>query len=172
LSASRRPAFEIISHGPEQTRAIGALVGRLLARGSVVLLHGELGSGKTTFVQGLARPLRIDDRVQSPTFTIVAEHQGAGADGTLLRLYHIDLFRLETAAAVESFGLEEYLSDPDAIAVIEWPERARWAMPEEYLLVELTHMADEKRNLRLVPRGECYAELIRRFRKEASGGRR
>ena len=62
-------------------------------------------------------------------------------------------------------------ADPDAIAVIEWPERARWAMPDEYLLVVLTHMTDEKRNVQLSPHGACYAELIRRLRKEASGGR-
>lgn len=171
MSASRRPAFDVISHGPEQTRGLGALVGRLLARGNVVLLHGDLGTGKTTFAQGVARGLKVTDHVQSPTFTIVAEHAGAGADGRPVRLYHIDLYRLETPAAIASFGLEEYLSDPDGVAVVEWPERARRELPEEYLLVELSHMTDAKRNVRLAPYGGCYAELVRRFRKEASGGR-
>lgn len=171
MSASRKPAFDIISHSPEQTRALGAQLGKLLARGSVVLLSGGLGTGKTTFVQGLARPLRTGDHVQSPTFTLVAEHSGTAANGEPVRLYHMDLYRLEGVGDIESFGLDEYLSDPDGIAVIEWPERARWAMPDAFLLVDLRSMADTKRAVRLEPHGGCYADVVRRFRTEVGGGR-
>jgi tRNA threonylcarbamoyladenosine biosynthesis protein TsaE len=171
LSASRRPAFDIISHSPDQTRALGAQLGRLLSRGAVVLLAGGIGAGKTTFAQGLARPLQTGDRIVSPTFTLVAEHHGVGADGRLLRLYHIDLYRLAGAGDLDTLGLEDYLSDPDAITVIEWPERARALMPDAYLLVDMQLLADTKRNLRLSPAGACYRELVEQFRTEVLGNR-
>lgn len=171
MSASRRPAFDIISHSPDQTRAIGAHLGKVVPRGSLLLLSGDIGAGKTTFVQGLARPLRTGDQIQSPTFTIVAEHAGATADGKTLRLYHIDLYRLEGAGDLDSVGLDEYLSDPDGITVIEWPERGRDWLPKEYLLIDLQTIAESKRNLRMTPHGACYADLIKRFRAEVLGNR-
>jgi tRNA threonylcarbamoyladenosine biosynthesis protein TsaE len=171
VSASRRPAFDIITHGPDQTRAIAAQVGKLLPRGSVVLLSGGLGAGKTTFVQGLARPMRTGDQIQSPTFTIVAEHQGTDPEGHALRLYHMDLYRLGGAEDLETIGLDDYLSDPDGITVIEWPDRAVDWMPDAYLLVELEAVADSKRSLKLTPVGKEYREVIERFRREVVGGR-
>ena len=171
MSASPRPAFDIISHSPDQTRAIGALVGKVVPRGSLLLLSGDIGAGKTTFVQGLARPMQTGDQIQSPTFTIVAEHAGTGADGTSLRLYHVDLSRLEGDNDLDSIGLDEYLADPDGITVIEWPERGRDWLPEEYLLIDLQTVADSKRNLRMTPYGACYANLIKRFRAEVLGNR-
>lgn len=172
VSASRRPAFDIISHGPEGTRALGATLGRLLPRGSVVLLAGGIGAGKTTFVQGIARPLLpADDGVQSPTFTLVSEHRGTGVDGRPLRLYHMDLYRLAGEVETALAGFDDYLDDPDAITVIEWPERARGVMPEQYLLVELLPVADQKRSIRLTPVGEAAREVVRRFRAEVASGR-
>jgi tRNA threonylcarbamoyladenosine biosynthesis protein TsaE len=171
LSAARRPAFDIISHSPDQTRAIGALVGKVVSRGSLLLLSGDIGAGKTTFVQGLARPLDTGDQIQSPTFTIVAEHSGADLDGRPLHLYHVDLYRLEGDTDLDSIGLDEYLADPDGITVIEWPERGRDWLPKEYLLIELETVADSKRNLKMTPRGDGYVELVKRFRAEVLGNR-
>jgi tRNA threonylcarbamoyladenosine biosynthesis protein TsaE len=171
LSASRRPAFDIISHSPDQTRAIGALLGKVVPRGSLLLLSGDIGAGKTTFVQGLARPLQTGDQIQSPTFTIVSEHAGTSADGQPLRLYHIDLYRLEGVGDLDSVGLDEYLSDPDGITVIEWPERGRDWLPKEYLLIDLQPVSDSKRNLRMTPHGACYVEVVKRFRTEVLGNR-
>jgi tRNA threonylcarbamoyladenosine biosynthesis protein TsaE len=171
LSASRRPAFDIISHSPDQTRAIGAHLGKIVPRGSLLLLSGDIGAGKTTFVQGLARPLQTGDQIQSPTFTIVAEHTGTDADGRPIRLYHIDLYRLEGDGDLDSVGLDEYLTDPDGITVIEWPERGRDWLPEAYLLIDLQTVSDSKRNLRMTPRGACYVELIKRFKTEVLGNR-
>jgi tRNA threonylcarbamoyladenosine biosynthesis protein TsaE len=171
LSAARRPAIDLISHGPDQTRGLGAQLGRLLQPGDVVLLSGNIGSGKTTFVQGLARALKVTDYVQSPTFTLVAEHDGRLPDGRPLRLYHIDLYRLDGARETSTFGFEEYLDAPDALAVIEWPERTRDALPAEYLLVEMQYVADTKRQLRLIPHGAHYTELVERLRNEVAGVR-
>jgi len=171
LSASSRPAFDIISHSPDQTRAIGAHLGKVLPRGSLLLLSGDIGAGKTTFVQGLARPLQTGDQIQSPTFTIVAEHSGTGSDDRPLSLYHIDLYRLEGDGDLDSVGLEEYLSDPDGITVIEWPERGQGWLPNEYLLIDLQTVADSKRNLRMIPCGKCYVDIVKRFRVEVLGNR-
>jgi tRNA threonylcarbamoyladenosine biosynthesis protein TsaE len=84
----------------------------------VIALNGELGAGKTQFVRGLARGLGITTRVHSPTFTLVNEY-----DGGRLRLFHLDLYRLETPEQIFSAGIEAYLS-PDGVTVIEWAERA------------------------------------------------
>ena len=78
MSASRRPAFDIISHSPDQTRAIGAHLGKVVPRGSLLLLSGDIGAGKTTFVQGLARPLQTGDQIQSPTFTELSSDSSPG----------------------------------------------------------------------------------------------
>jgi tRNA threonylcarbamoyladenosine biosynthesis protein TsaE len=171
LSAARRPEFDMITHSPEQTRSAGMLLGRLLSPGDVVLLSGDIGAGKTTFVQGLARSLKTGDYIQSPTFTIVAEHAGTSHEDKPIRLYHIDLYRLTGTNDIDSFGFTEYLDDPDGVTVIEWPERAAAAMPEAYLLVELRYVADTKRNVRLTPQGSRYAMTIDRFRAEVSGVR-
>ena len=169
MSAARRPAIDIISHSPEQTRAFGAQLGRLLGPGDVVLLSGDLGAGKTTFIQGLARGLGIAGPVQSPTFTIVSEHHATGAGAT--PLFHIDLYRLQGARDTDSFGFDEYLNGDLAVVALEWPERAPTSMPEEHVLVELRAMADTKRRVQLLPRGSRYAALLERFRVEVAGAR-
>ena len=109
------PAF--ISHSPAETEALGEKLGRAAARGLVVALSGDLGAGKTQFVRGLARGLAVVGRVHSPTFTLVNEYGGGR-----LKLFHLDLYRLETPAQILAAGIEEYLS-PDGVTVIEWAER-------------------------------------------------
>ena len=106
-----------ISHGPVETETLGEELGRTAQSGSVFALSGELGAGKTQFVKGLARGLGITARVHSPTFTLVNEYGGGR-----LRLFHLDLYRLETGEQVLAAGLEEFLQ-PDGVAVIEWAER-------------------------------------------------
>jgi tRNA threonylcarbamoyladenosine biosynthesis protein TsaE len=161
----------MITHSPEQTRSAGALLGRLLQRGDVVLLTGTLGAGKTTFVQGIARALQSDEYVQSPTFTLVAEHDGVASDGRAVRLYHVDLYRLAGTDDVGTLGLDDYFDDPDGVTVVEWPDRSPASMPETYLLVDLQFLADTKRNLRLSPEGERHRATIERFRSEVAGVR-
>ena len=106
-----------ISHSPAETEALGEQFGRAARRGQVIALSGDLGAGKTQFVRGLARGLESPARVHSPTFTLVNEYGGGR-----LKLFHLDLYRLETAAQIVSAGIEEFLQ-PDGVAVIEWAER-------------------------------------------------
>ena len=109
--------MELISHSPADTEALGEKFGRDAKSGLVIALSGDLGAGKTQFVRGLARGLGISGRVHSPTFTLVNEYGGGR-----LRLFHLDLYRLETPGQILSAGIEEFLK-PDGVSVIEWAER-------------------------------------------------
>src|SRR5512135_3003308 len=106
-----------ISHNPAETEALGESWGRAVRRGLVLGLSGDLGAGKTQLVKGLARGLGIKARVQSPTFALVNCYSGGR-----LPLFHLDLYRLETAEQLLGAGLEEYLQ-PAGVTVIEWAER-------------------------------------------------
>src|SRR6266498_3234849 len=106
-----------ISHSPAETEALGEAWGRAATNGWVIGLVGDLGAGKTQLVKGLARGLGITARVHSPTFTLVNLYSGGR-----LRLFHLDLYRLDTRAQILAAGLEEYLQ-PDGVTVIEWAER-------------------------------------------------
>ena len=109
--------MEIISHNPAETEALGEKFGREAGRGLVLALSGDLGAGKTQLVKGIARGLGVTARVHSPTFTLVNEYGGGR-----LKLFHLDLYRLETTAQILSAGIEEFLQ-PDGVTVIEWAER-------------------------------------------------
>jgi len=120
------------------------LAERLAARlpnGGVVALQGELGTGKTTFVQGLARAIGIAHPVTSPTFTLVGEYTG----GRIL-LVHMDLFRLHSPDDLLSIGFQEYL-DRKALVAVEWPERAGDLLPPETIWVKITLTQEEKTRL-------------------------
>lgn len=106
-----------ISHSAQETEAFGEQWAKTAHDGAVIGLIGELGAGKTQFVRGFARGLQINSRVHSPTFTLVNVYTG----GRLI-LFHLDLYRLETAEQIESAGIEEYL-EPKGVTVIEWADR-------------------------------------------------
>jgi tRNA threonylcarbamoyladenosine biosynthesis protein TsaE len=131
------------------THALGLELGRSLTAGSVLLLTGDLGSGKTTLVQGLAQGLNIGDAIVSPTFTIINEYFGGR-----LPLYHLDLYRL-TSAEVDDLHLEEYWLGLEAelgIMAIEWAERLSY-LPPDYLRIELTYDTVDGRIAKLSDRG-------------------
>ena len=106
-----------ISHSPAETESLGETWGRAAQHGWVITLSGELGAGKTQLVKGIARGLGVTARIHSPAFTLVNEYGGGR-----LRLFHLDLYRLETREQILSAGLEEFLQ-PDGVAVIEWAEK-------------------------------------------------
>lgn len=125
----------IVSRSPAGTQRIARSLLRTLGPGSVIALHGELGSGKTCFVQGLAKALGIVAPVASPTFTLVHEYRGR------LPLYHVDLYRIAAPQEAVNLGLDEYL-EGDGITAIEWAERLLDTLPADAVHV---HMEPGKR---------------------------
>ena len=108
-----------ISHSPAETESLGESWGRTAQHGWIIGLTGDLGAGKTQLVKGIARGLGTTARVHSPTFTLVNEYAGGR-----LKLFHLDLYRLETPEQILAAGLEEFLQ-PDGVAVIEWAEKLK-----------------------------------------------
>ena len=135
------------SRSEEETEQLASLIAASLPVGATVLLRGNLGAGKTVFSRGFARGLGCDDTLSSPTYTIVQEYQLPGG----ARLYHMDLYRIADSAAALGFGVDEFIDDPKAYKLIEWPERIESLLPEKCLTVEITHQGDEERTLRITP---------------------
>ena len=133
-------AVSFESNDPEETRALGERLGALLKAGDVVLLSGELGAGKTVFVQGIARGLGFEGSVSSKSFVIMGEYPGR------LKLYHADLFRLDEPEEVQDFALDEITTD--GVLVVEWPERALGVLPRQHLLVQFEITGESSRTLR------------------------
>ena len=154
-----------ISHSPHETEALGEAWGGALAAGTVLGLTGDLGSGKTQLVRGLARGLGITARVHSPTFALVHEYPGGR-----LALAHLDLYRLATLEQIVGAGLEEYLA-PRGVTVIEWAERVADVLPADHLWITFRYLDDAKRRLTLTPSGDRYRQLLKDFQRLAFGVR-
>ena len=138
--------METISQSPADTAALGEKIGQAATAGLVIALSGDLGAGKTQFVKGLARGLGIAGRVHSPTFTLVNEYGGGR-----LRLFHLDLYRLETPEQIRSAGIEEFLA-PDGVSVVEWAERlgsGLWApgSGDRWMRVNLEIVSETERKI-------------------------
>lgn len=157
------PVLDIISHSEAQTLRYGAHLGELLEAGDVVLLHGTLGSGKTTFARGVALGLGVRSRLTSPTFTLINEYR----EGRL-PLYHIDFYRLNSEEEALALGIEDYLYG-DGVCLIEWAEKLPGILPDERLEVTFTIIAETKRRLVFEARGGRYATLLREFRRRTFG---
>ena len=150
-----KTAGACVARGIPATWRVAARVAARLPRGGVVALQGELGAGKTTFVQGLARALGIARPVTSPTFTLVGEYASPG-----LLLVHMDLYRLQSPDDLLAIGFLEYL-ERGAIVAVEWPERAGTLIPEEAIWVEIGLTPDPRARRILVREGSAPAEGLR-----------
>lgn len=130
--------FTYISASPEQTGRLAERIGEMLPSGVVLCLNGDLGAGKTLFVQGLARGLGIQGDVTSPTFNLMNIYKGR------LTVYHFDLYRLEQEEELEEIGFYDYTEEPDGAAVIEWADKFRSCLPEDYIEIEITRLEAEE----------------------------
>lgn len=119
--------FDTVTKSAAETKKLGEEIGRANTF-NIICLWGNLGSGKTTFVQGFARGLGITSRLLSPTFIIVRRYQLSSDNGFL---YHLDLYRMKEPKDASSVGFEEMIADPDSVVVIEWPERLGTLLPEK-----------------------------------------
>lgn len=137
------------SEGPARTEAEAAALVTRLARGEVVLVSGELGAGKTTFIRGACRALGVRDPVTSPTFTIGHVYAGE-RDGRPLEVAHLDLYRLSSPAGEDPGLLDDYLT-PERIAFVEWPAVGRPLIERVAATVELTHAGGDRRLIEVRP---------------------
>jgi len=158
-------SLDFVSHSPEQTRRLGVRLGELLKPGDLILLDGDLGAGKTTFAQGVARGWGSLDPVTSPTFVLINEYRRADE----ARLFHFDAFRLEGPEDAVALGLQEMMEDGGPV-MIEWPDRVQSMLPSQGLWVRLRWVDDSRRALQLEARGARSEALLRAFRKAAFGG--
>lgn len=139
-------------------------IGSLIKTGDLICLSGDLGAGKTTFVQGLAQGWGSLDGVSSPTFVLVNQYRRA--DGCLL--HHLDAYRIESVLEAEDLDLDQLLQTGGL--VVEWAERISDALPPENLKIEMTWVADEQRSLIFTPYGARYQSLLTEFKRLTFGG--
>jgi len=156
-------SFEFISRSTEQTRRLGMRLGAFLRVGDVVCLVGDLGSGKTTLVQGIASGWGSLDQVTSPTFVLVNVYRGPDS----ACLYHLDAYRLSSAREAEDLDLEPMLET--GLLVVEWAERIQEALPPERMWVTLRWIDDEQRDLVFAARGSRYQSVLAAVRKQIFG---
>jgi tRNA threonylcarbamoyladenosine biosynthesis protein TsaE len=154
--------IELRTGTPEDTRAVGEALAEFLRPRDAVALTGELGAGKTTLVQGVARGLGVQEHVVSPTFTLVREYRGR------LDIAHVDVYRLDHLQDVVDLGLEE-IGDGDALLLVEWGDAIDALLPEDHLTVELTEPDEGARRLVVSAAGASWADRWERVESALSG---
>jgi len=156
--------MDYFSRSPEQTRRIGMRLGGALQAGDVICLQGDLGAGKTTFVQGVALGWGSQDAVSSPTFIIVNMYRR----GDEARLFHMDAYRLDSTLEAEELDLDAMLAQ--GALLVEWPERMDGLVPAERLWIQLEPMNGEERKMNFRAKGKRYDDLLDVIRQAAYGG--
>ena len=146
--------LKLISEDPEQTRRLGMRLGGALQSGDVICLQGNLGAGKTTFVQGIAQGWGSLDSVSSPTFILVNVYRRA--DGS--QLFHMDAYRLYSTPEAEELDLDSMLAE--GALIIEWPERMQGLIPAERLWVGFEPISEQERALKFTATGKRYDNLL------------
>ncbi|HYI46399.1 MAG TPA: tRNA (adenosine(37)-N6)-threonylcarbamoyltransferase complex ATPase subunit type 1 TsaE [Actinomycetota bacterium] len=156
--------LSVMTHSAEETRIVGAALAPNLLPGDVVSLSGDLGAGKTVFVQGLCAALGVEDRVLSPTFTIVHEYEGR------FPIIHLDIYRLDSFQEVLDLGFEEFL-DPSSVVLVEWGEAIGPLLPRRFLEVELRQPGvsdpEDHRALTFRPHGAEWIAKVQSMRETA-----
>jgi len=149
---------KFISKSPEETIDFGKHLAGSLKEGDIVCFFGDLGSGKTTFIKGIAKGLKIvHTKVNSPTFVFMNVYQGR------LPLFHFDLYRLDDIEGIISIGYDEFLYG-DGVSVVEWADRLGSLMPDEYLKVDLIHKKVDERLIQLSAIGHRYQKIIEKVK--------
>ena len=147
-------AFEFFSRSPDQTRRVGMRLGALLKVGDLVCLDGDLGTGKTTLVQGMAAGWGSTDSVSSPTFLLVNIYRSPGEE----RFAHLDAYRLSGAFEAIDLDLDALLAGGPL--VVEWAQKIIQSLPEEHLLVKMSHMQEEHRRMKFIANGKHYEDQL------------
>jgi tRNA threonylcarbamoyladenosine biosynthesis protein TsaE len=155
--------FEFFSKSPEQTRRLGMRLGALVQTGDIICLQGELGAGKTTFVQGAAQGWGSLDQVSSPTFVLVNAYRRANGS----QLSHFDAYRIDSLGEAEELDLDALITA--GALFVEWPERIEPILPAERLWTYLEYESEEHRSLRFQAHGKRYDALLDQLRHNVYG---
>ena len=140
--------LHIITHSPQETNTLGARIGRIVAPGTIIALSGDLGSGKTVFVQGLAQGLDVPDHyyITSPSYTLINEYPGRHL------FFHIDLYRIDNLSDLEEIGLYEIM-DGDGVVAIEWADKLGDEIPLNHLAIYFDILDQDSRRIQLTACG-------------------
>ena len=150
--------YNITTQSEKETILLGKKLAKVLKKGNLLCLFGDLGSGKTTLAKGIAEGLGINkNKIISPSFVLIREHKFRKTN-----FYHLDLYRLKKISELFNLGYEDYLY-PDGITVVEWADRIEGLLPQEYLRIELKHDSENQRSIKLKPKGETYLGIIKKF---------
>ena len=162
FSAKVEQQYAFMSNSPAATFNFGRRLGKKLKAGSIIALIGELGCGKTLFTRGICAGLDVPPRlVNSPTFVFVNEYAGR------LPVFHMDLYRLADVREGFEIGILDYLAKAESgVMVVEWAEKIRSLLPDNYLLVNFEVLSAQKRQLLLSGFGEEFSGLLREFEKK------
>lgn len=150
------------SHSSQETIDFAKKLSKFLKKGDVVGLFGNLGSGKTTFIKGLAQGLGLKNRINSPSFVILKIYRRKDYQSKI-SLYHLDLYRLKTLKELEDIGYEDFIYN-SGICVIEWADKAKKLLPNDYLKIKIYIKGQNYRLLQLIGYGIKYENLIRKIK--------
>lgn len=156
--------LKIISNSAEETQNIGERLGRLLKKGNIICLSGDLGAGKTALAQGIAKGMGVEEYVTSPTYTIINEYEGR------IPLYHFDVYRLNDVEEMYELGYEEYFFGDGAV-VVEWADIVKDIIPGERLWITILQSKDENsREIIMEPTGEDYEQIVKGMEQHENTG--
>lgn len=149
--------IEIKSNSAEETKKIGLKFANILKKGDTLVLSGDLGAGKTVFVSGFLSKFGKENEAASPTFTIINEHELTKE----LNLYHFDVYRFDFEDEFLAIGGDEFYDK--GICIIEWGEKIRNLLPKQYIEIKIERTSEniETRNIKIMPKGEKYEEIIK-----------
>ena len=153
--------FQYISNSPEATAELATKLAAVIKPGTIICLEGDLGAGKTLFVQNLDKALGIEENVTSPTFNLMNTYEGK------MVMYHFDLYRLEQEYELEDIGFYDYISDGDGLVVIEWADKFCDCLPDDYILLDIQRAEDveNQRILSFSLRGEALEDVYKEMEK-------
>ena len=148
----------IITKNPEETKNLGKEISKIIKPGDLLAFYGELGAGKTCFIQGISLGLEVKDYVTSPSFTIINEYQGK------IPIYHFDLFRFDNAEEILELGYEEYFYG-EGLIVIEWAEKIERFLPKEHLKIDIKFKDCYERTISFISQGDRFDKFLKELSK-------
>jgi tRNA threonylcarbamoyladenosine biosynthesis protein TsaE len=160
LTFDTRNLLQVTTHSPEETRILGQKIGSCIEIGTVITLTGDLGSGKTVFVQGLARGLAVPKyyNITSPTYTLINDYPGR------VPLFHVDLYRINNPDDLRETGFYEILHG-ESVVTIEWADRLPQNTLSEHVSIHFEFLDDESRKIRIIANGPKPATLVKMIEK-------